>query len=380
MDMPRKFILAPDSFKGSLSSKEVALALEAGIRDVIPEAEVLKVPMADGGEGTVEAVVEAVGGEYKRAIVKSPVMIDIEAVWGLIENGQTAVIEMAATSGLPLIPPEKRNPLITTTYGTGQLIMEAIKRRCTRIIIGMGGSATVDGGAGMAQALGYAILDKAGNPVNPGAASLTQISQITRPNRSDLGAVEVIAASDVTNLLLGPEGAAPVFGPQKGATPQMVTQLETGLAHLAAIIERDLGIDVTSVKGGGAAGGLGAGIFAFLNGKIVSGIDTIIELSRLEEKIKGADLVITGEGKIDYQTAFGKAPAGVAGIAAKAGVQTIAVCGIEGEGSGEIRKLGVRDILSLMTIARNEEHAKKNASVLLRTLIKNYIENFINET
>lgn len=378
--MPPKFIIAPDSFKGSLSSKEAAGAIEAGIRDVIPDAEVVKVPMADGGEGTVEAVIEAVGGEYRRARVKSPVMLDIEAAWGLIEGGQTAVIEMAAASGLPLIPPEKQNPLKTSTYGTGQLVTEAVKHRCSRIIIGMGGSATVDGGAGMAQALGYGLLDNAGNPINPGGGNLINIARISRPDDPDLEAVEVIAASDVTNLLLGPEGAAPVFGPQKGATPEMVVQLEAGLTHLAAIIKRDLGIDVTAVPGGGAAGGLGAGIVAFLNGKIVSGIDTIIELSGLEKKIKGATLVITGEGRIDYQTAFGKAPAGVARIAAEAGVQTLAVCGIEGAGSGEIRKLGVRDILSLMTIAQNEEQAKKNASVLLRTLIKNYIETFIRET
>jgi glycerate 2-kinase len=378
--MTQKFVIAPDSFKGSLSSKEAAIAIESGIRDVIPDAQVVKVPMADGGEGTVEAVIEAVGGEYRRATVKSPVMLDIEAAWGLIEGGQTAVIEMAAASGLPLVPPEKQNPLKTTTYGTGQLVIEAINHGCTRIIIGMGGSATVDGGAGMAQALGYKLLDHAGNPIGSGGGSLKHISQITRPNGADLEAVEVIAASDVTNLLLGPEGAAPVFGPQKGATTEMVVQLESGLAHLATIIKRDLGIDVISVQGGGAAGGLGAGIFAFLNGKIVSGIDTIIELSRLQEKIKGATLVITGEGRIDYQTAFGKAPAGVAKIANEAGVQTLAVCGIEGEGSREITKLGVRDILSLMEIAKNEEEAKNNASVLLRTLIKNYIESFIRET
>jgi len=375
--MPLKFVVAPDSFKGSLSSKKVAEAVEAGIRTVVPDADVIKVPMADGGEGTVEAVIAAVGGRFITAKVMSPLMEQIEADFGLLDDGCTAVIEMAAASGLPLVPRQRRNPLKTTTYGTGQLVLEAIGLGCSRIIIGMGGSATVDGGVGMAQALGYGVFDSAGNPIKPGGGNLGLISRITRPERLDLAAIEVIAASDVPNPLLGPEGAAPVFGPQKGATPEMVKQLEAGLAHLASIIKRDLEVDVTGVEGGGAAGGLGAGIYAFLNGKIVSGIDTVIELSGLADKVKGATLVITGEGKIDYQTAFGKAPAGVAGVAAAANVPVIAVCGIEGDGSDALKKLGVSDIISLMEIAENEAQAKKNASVLLRTLIKNYIKDFV---
>jgi len=373
-----KILIAPDSFKGSLSSKQVAEAVEAGIKEVVPDAEVIKIPMADGGEGTVEAMIESVGGRYCTATVKSPLMEDIQAAFGLLADGKTAVIEMAAASGLPLVPPDKRNPLITTTYGTGQLVMETLNLGCTRIILGIGGSATVDGGAGLAQALGYRLIDAEGKDIAPGGGALGFVAKIIKPARLDLDAIDVTVASDVTNRLLGSEGAARVFGPQKGATPQMVEVLEKNLTHFANMIRRDLQVDITNLEGGGAAGGLGAGIYAFLSGRIISGIQIVIEMSGLAEKVKGSSLVITGEGRIDYQTAFGKAPAGVARVAREAGVPIIAVCGCLGEGFEKIKKLGIRDILNLMQIASSESEAKKNASVLLKTLIKDYMESNLN--
>ncbi len=369
-----KIVIAPDSFKGSLSSLEVADAIQGGIVEAMPDSDVVKVPMADGGEGTVEAIVTTAGGRYIEVVAKSPLFEDIRATFGILNDGQTAIIEMAAASGFPLVSEEKRNPLITTTYGTGQLVVEALKRGCKKIIIGIGGSATVDGGAGMAQAIGVKLSDRSGQNIGLGGGCLGDLEKIDLSQRVNLNGIEVIVASDVTNPLLGNRGAARTYGPQKGATPEMVKVLERNLAHFAEVIKKYLGIDVVSIPGSGAAGGLGAGIVAFLDGKIESGVDTIIRTVKLEEKIKGSDMVITGEGKIDYQTVYGKAPVGVAKIAKKFGVPVLAVCGTRGDGYEKLKRYGVVDILSIIDIAKNETEARERSSEFLRKLVRSYFQ------
>ncbi|HEX77556.1 MAG TPA: glycerate kinase [Dehalococcoidia bacterium] len=323
-----KIVVAPQAYKGNLTALEVAQAIERGIRAVAPEAEVVLVPMADGGEGTVQALVDATGGRFISTQVTDPMGKPVLAAWGLLGDGLTAVIEMSAASGLPLVPPEKRNPLVATTYGTGELILAAVAAGCRKLIIGIGGSATNDGGAGMAQALGARLLDAEGKQLPWGGAALAYLDHIDiTAMEPRLRECQVVVACDVANPLCGPQGASAVYGPQKGATPEMVTQLDAALAHYADIIERDLGIDIRDLPGAGAAGGLGAGLVAFLKAELRPGIDIVCEAIGLTEKLRDADLVFTGEGRLDGQTIFGKSACGVAQRAKAFGLPVIAIAG-----------------------------------------------------
>ena len=337
-----KVCIAPDSFKESLSAAEVAEAIRRGVLKVAPGAQTVIVPMADGGEGTVRALVDATGGEFVRETVTGPLGGKVQAHYGLLGEGETAVIEMAAASGLPLLPPDERNPMLTTTFGTGELIRSALDRAVKHIIVGIGGSATVDGGAGMAQALGAKLLDEKGEEIGFGGGELRRLERIDLSGLAPrVASVEVEVACDVTNPLTGPEGAARIYGPQKGATPEMVEALERNLAHLAHVIANDLGKDVCDLPGAGAAGGLGAGLVAFLGAKLKPGVEIVIEASGLREKMKGCHLVITGEGQLDEQSAFGKTIDGVAGVAKGLGIPVVAIAGSLGKGCEKVLGRGV---------------------------------------
>lgn len=329
----RRIVVAPDSFKGSATARQAAEAIARGLRRALPGAQVDTVPMADGGEGTVEALVDATGGRYVDVEVTGPLGEPVRARFGMLGDGSTAVIEMAAASGLPLVPPERRNPMVTTTFGTGELIRAALDRGARRIIVGIGGSATVDGGVGMAQALGARFLDADGNPLGWGGGALARLDRIDlSPMDPRLREAQLLVACDVSNPLYGPDGAAAVFGPQKGATPEMVAALDANLRHLAEVIRRDLGIDVSTLRGGGAAGGLGAGLVAFCGAQLRPGVELVIEAVDLEARLQGADLVVTGEGSLDRQTPFGKTPAGVGRLARRLGIAAVAIVGSIGEG------------------------------------------------
>ena len=319
-----KVVIAPDSYKGSLTAAEVAEAMARGVRRLYPSAEVALVPMADGGEGTAQALVDATGGQLIPAVVTGPLGDPVAASFGLMGDGETAVIEMASASGLPLVPPALRNPLYTTTYGTGELIRHALDRGARRLIIGIGGSATNDGGVGMAQALGIRFLDARGQEVAPGGGALLEIDRIDASGLDPrLQGFAITAACDVDNPLTGPRGAAAVFGPQKGATPEIVATLDAGLRHLANVIRRDLGRDVEEVPGAGAAGGLGGGLMAFLGATLRRGVEIVVDAAGLRDKLNGADLCLTGEGGTDFQTVHGKTPMGVARAAKERNVPVI---------------------------------------------------------
>ncbi len=347
----RRVVVAPDSFKGSATARVAAEALARGLRRALPGVQVETVPMADGGEGTVEAVVEATGGRYVRTRVVGPLGEPVWARFGIVGDGSTAVIEMASASGLPLVPPHRRNPMVTTTFGTGELIRAALDEGVRRILVGIGGSATVDGGAGAAQALGVGLLDAEGRPLGFGGGELGRLARIDMAGRDPrLAEVEVLVACDVTNPLYGPEGAAAVYGPQKGATPEMVALLDRHLRHLADLIRRDLGVDVSTLPGGGAAGGLGAGLVAFCGARLLPGVQLVMEAVRLQERLAGADLVVTGEGAIDRQTRFGKTPAGVGLLARRLGVPAVAVVGTIGDDVDEevLQACGLDAVLSMV--------------------------------
>jgi glycerate kinase len=308
-----KIVVAPDSFKGGMTAKEAADAIETGIQPIFSDAEIVKVPMADGGEGTVQSLVDATDGQLIHETVTGPLGTPVDAVYGILGDGQTAVIEMAAASGIQYVDEHTHNPLITTTYGTGELMIAALNRGVTQLILGIGGSATNDGGAGMAQALGVQLLDATGTELAPGGGALDQLTRIDLSQvDSRIADTQILIASDVTNPLVGPDGASAVFGPQKGATSAMVVQLDANLTHYAAVIQETLGVDLATYPGAGAAGGLGAGLLAFTKSEMRKGIEIVIEYAGLKEKTQGADLVFTGEGGIDFQTKFGKTPYGVA--------------------------------------------------------------------
>ena len=330
-------ILAPDSFKESLTAQQVCVAMQAGLEQVFPDARYVHVPMADGGEGTVQSLVDATGGTVRRAWVTGPLGDAVEAAFGILGDGETAVIEMAAASGLELVPSADRDVRRATTYGTGELISVCLDQGVRRLVLGLGGSATNDGGAGMAQALGAHLLDASGRPLPLGGAPLANLARIDvsglDPRLRDC-AIEV--ASDVTNPLCGPTGASAVYGPQKGATPTDVTELDAALEHYADIVRRDLGRSVGEVPGAGAAGGLGAGLLAFTQARISSGIDIVIRLTGLVDHVAEANLVLTGEGRMDGQTRFGKTPFGVASVARAAGTPVIGIAGSVGEGVEEL--------------------------------------------
>jgi glycerate kinase len=308
-----KIVIAPDSFKGDMTAKEAAAAIEAGVKQAVPDADCVKVPMADGGEGTVQSLVDATNGRLITETVTGPLNTPVQAAYGLLGDGTTAVIEMSAASGIQYIDHTTANPLITTTYGTGELIRAALDQGVQKIILGIGGSATNDGGAGMAQAIGAHLRDATQHELPFGGGALGQLATIDCSEIDPrIAQTEFLIASDVTNPLVGPTGASAVFGPQKGATPAMVQELDTDLAHYAAVLKQTLGYDLAAQPGAGAAGGLGAGLLAFTPAEMQRGIDIVVQYAGLKEKAAGADLVITGEGGIDFQTKFGKTPYGVA--------------------------------------------------------------------
>lgn len=321
-------LIAPDSFKDCMSAREVAIALGRGIKKILPDSVQVMVPMADGGEGTVESVIDATGGERIVLRVKDPLMREVSSFYGITGDGKTAVIEMAAASGLELLELEERDPWITSTFGTGQLIADALDRGCSKIMLGIGGSATNDCGAGMAEAMGVKFSGRFGNLTVRGGGVLSEVELIHLEGLdSRIAGTEIVVACDVINPLTGPRGASAVYGPQKGADRGMVERLDRNLAHFAGVIENQLGKKISKVPGSGAAGGLGAGLMAFLDATLMKGIDMIAEVTGLEEKIRQADLVITGEGKMDAQTQFGKTPFGVAQLAKKHGKPVIGVAG-----------------------------------------------------
>lgn len=343
-----RIVVAPDSYKGSVSALEVANAMARGIHAVFGDAEVRKVPIADGGEGTVEALVTATEGQLRTNTVTGPLGDRVAAQWGVLGDGQTAVIEMAAASGLPLVPAEQRDPRITTTFGTGELMRAALDAGLRRIIIGIGGSATNDGGAGMARALGARFVDNEGKELADGGAALAKLARI------DLGGLdprlqetELIIACDVDNPLCGPRGASAVFGPQKGATPALVAQLDSALAHFAVHARQATGRDVAEIAGAGAAGGLGAGLMFFTPAKLRPGVEIVLEAVGFAEIVNTADFVITGEGRTDFQTAFGKAPVGVAKVAKQFGVPVFCLSGGLGEGADDVLAQGIDAVMSI---------------------------------
>lgn len=323
-----KFIVAMDSFKGSLSSEEANTAVEKGIISVFEDAEVRSFPMADGGEGTTEALIDAFGGVRKHADVAGPLGDEVTASYGFAEKESLAIIEIAEACGLTLLNQDELDPEKATSYGVGEMINHAYDSGAREFIIGLGGSATNDGGAGMLQAMGYDFLDESGNPIEPGGKSLSQIHKVLKTEearRFDDCVFRV--ACDVNNVLYGPSGATYVFGPQKGVAEDMLSDLDDAMKHYAKMIEAQMGIDIASVKGGGAAGGLGAAFYGYLNAELKSGIELIMETLNMEKDIKDADLVITGEGRLDAQTAMGKVPSGLAGSAKKYSVPVIAFGG-----------------------------------------------------
>jgi glycerate kinase len=359
-------VIAPDSFKGSLTALEVANAIKEGIKRVMPEAEIDEVPMADGGEGTVQALVDATAGQMITEEVCDPLGDQIQADFGILGDGNTAVIEMAAASGLPLVPEDKRNPMFTTTFGTGELIRAALDRGCRKLIVGIGGSATVDGGAGMAQALGARLLDKYGHEVPRGGGGLDHLDRIDVSQLdARIAETATVVACDVDNPLVGPRGGPEVYGPQKGATPEMVKKLDRYLDRYADIIKRDLGMDVKEAPGAGAAGGLGAGLMAFLNADLKLGIDIVIDASDLERHLKDADLVITGEGKIDGQTIYGKTPIGVAKAAKKYGIPVIGIGGGISDDASVVYDNGIDALMSIVSYPMSLETAMECAPDLL---------------
>ncbi|MBO8126901.1 MAG: glycerate kinase [Firmicutes bacterium] len=363
-----KIVIAPDKYKGSLTALEVAKAIATGLRRVLPNLEVVEVPMADGGEGTVQSLVDATGGTLREVEVTGPLGERRPASYGILGDGRTAVIEMAAASGLALVPRDRRNPLITTTRGTGDLIKAALDEGCTRLIIGIGGSATNDAGAGMAQALGARLLDVNGQELGPGGAELARLARIDLgglDSRIRSGAVEVVVACDVANPLTGPQGASSVYGPQKGATPEMVQQLDAALANFARVVKRDLGLEVDTIPGAGAAGGLGAGLIAFLGGELKPGVEIVLEVTGLVEKLEGADLVITGEGAMDGQTAYGKTPSGVARVAKERGIPVIAIVGTVGKGIEEVYGIGIDAVFSIINRPCTLEEAMAEGAELI---------------
>ncbi|MEK5478546.1 glycerate kinase [Paenibacillus sp. FSL R5-0407] len=373
----KTFVLAPDSFKESMTAKEVCVAMEKGLRRVYPSANYIHVPMADGGEGTVQSLVDASGGQLFEQEVMGPLGQPVTAKYGILGDGTTAAIEMASASGIHYVTKETKNPLITTTYGTGELIRACMDKGIKKIIIGIGGSATNDGGTGMAEALGAKFLDAEGNTLPRGGGSLDQLARIDVSSLDPrLQQVDLIVACDVTNPLCGETGASHVFGPQKGATPEMVLHLDAALGHYADIVKRQLGKDVRDVPGAGAAGGLGAGLLIFTQAVLQKGIEIVIEYTGLKQKVAEADLVFTGEGGIDFQTKFGKTPYGVAKAAKEEGKKVIAVAGYIGEGIDTLYAEGIDAVFGIVPgaaeldklLAEGPENVERTCENIARVL------------
>ena len=361
-----KVVIAPQSFKGSISALNAARAMEEGVLRVVPDAETVLVPVADGGDGTLETLVEATGGEIRSTTVTGPIGKPVTAEWGALGDGQTAVIEMARTSGLALLSLAERDPLHATTYGLGEVIREALDAGFRSFIVGIGGSATNDGGAGMAQALGVRLLDEAGGDLPSGGAALAGLRRMDMSGLDERAAeARFSVACDVSNPLTGPEGAAAVYGPQKGATPGMVQQLDAALKHFAEVVERDTGTSIDAVPGSGAAGGLGGGMMAFLGGSLRTGVDIVLDHIRLDERLEGTDLVITGEGQIDFQTVYNKAPIGVARRAKRRNIPVLAVCGSLGRGFEDVHAEGIDAVVAIVNAPMALDEASARAGELI---------------
>ncbi|CNC82169.1 glycerate kinase [Yersinia pseudotuberculosis] len=367
-----KIIIAPDSFKESLTAMQVAEAIEQGFSEIFPQAEYIKLPMADGGEGTVESMVAATGGERVNVEVTGPLGAPVKAFYGWMGDGETAVIEMAAASGLHLVAPEQRNPLITTSYGTGELILAALNHGARKIILGIGGSATNDGGAGMMQALGVQLSDQQGKALTVGGAALAQLVDIDLSQLDDrLAQTDILVACDVDNPLCGAKGASAVFGPQKGATPERVQQLDAALQHYGEKIEHVTGKSVINVAGAGAAGGMGAALFGLLNARLQPGIEIVTEALKLAAAVQEADLVITGEGRIDSQTIYGKTPVGVARVAKRFDIPVIAIAGSMAPDYEVVHQHGLDAVFSVLNHIQTLPEALEEASDNIRITARN---------
>lgn len=367
-----KIVIAPDSYKESLSALDVATAIETGFREIYPHAEYVKVPVADGGEGTVEAMVAATQGHIVQVSVTGPLGEPVNAFYGLSGDMRCAYIEMAAASGLESVPPTRRNPLLTTSWGTGELIRHALDAGVSQIIIGIGGSATNDGGAGMAQALGAKLLSAGQQQIAPGGGALETLTRIDLSELDPrLADCRIDVACDVTNPLTGPQGASAVFGPQKGATAAMIERLDCGLQHFAQIIDRDLDIDVLSLEGGGAAGGMGAALYAFCGANLRPGIEIVTDALGLADLVADADLVITGEGRIDSQTIHGKVPVGVAKVAKRYNVPVIGIAGSLTADVGVVHQHGLDAVFSVLYSVCTLDEALANAAANVRMTARN---------
>lgn len=370
-----KIIIAPDSFKESLSAEQAAEAIAAGFREVLPDAELVLLPCADGGEGTTEALVVATGGRLFTESVTGPLGQPVEAAWGMLGDGQTAVIETAAASGLHLVSKDERDPMRATSRGTGELILAALDRGAGHIIIGLGGSATNDGGAGLLEALGVRLQDNKGEPIAPGGGGLGGLAELSLDGLDTrLRDVRFDVACDVDNPLLGEHGASAIFGPQKGATPGMVRQLDRNLRRFADRLQAVTGKDVAEVPGAGAAGGLGAAFLGVFAANLRSGIDLVLDAVGIDRHLKDADLVITAEGRIDGQTGRGKTPVGVSRRAKRHGVPVIALAGSLGEGAECVHDKGIEALFSIVpgvvTLDQALDHAAHNLTRTSRNLAR----------
>jgi glycerate kinase len=373
-----KIIIAPQAFKGSLKAHEAAEAMSEGVKSVIDKVAIVLLPLADGGEGTVKAMVEATKGRLSVTEVHGPLGEMVAATWGIIGGSKTAVIEMAAASGLNLLPKNSLDAMSASTLGTGELIQAVLEAGYRRIIIGLGDSATSDGGTGMAQALGIKLLDVKNQPIPLGGKGLSHLEHIDVTGLHPLIKESIIiCACDVTNLLYGKEGAAYVYGPQKGATPEMVRQLDSGLRKLADIIRRDMGKDISKIPGGGAAGGLAAGLLAFLDASLQSGIDIVCDSIGFDKHLVGADLVLTGEGRIDRQTSRGKTISGIAMRAKKAGVPVIAFAGEIDKGYEEVYNIGIDKAICIVPNNMGKDEAIVSAARLVKEAVEGTLQSYL---
>ncbi|MGM0724739.1 MAG: glycerate kinase [Bacillota bacterium] len=367
-----KIVIAPDSFKESLSAYETACAIERGFHAILPNAEYIKLPMADGGEGTVQSLVDATGGHIVNQVVTGPLGEPVDAFFGMLGDGQTAVIEMAAASGLHLVPQEKRNPLFTTSRGTGELMLAALDQGAKHVIIGLGGSATNDGGVGMMQGLGAAFLDNAGQELSRGGGALHQLASIDLSGLDPrLQSVRLEAACDVDNPLTGERGASAVFGPQKGADKETVQVLDKNLAHFAQVAEKQFNVFFEDVAGAGAAGGLGASLLGFLHADLQRGIDIVLKAVHFDDVIKEADLVITGEGRIDQQTIYGKTPIGVAKAAKQYHLPVIGIAGSLSKDSAVVHEHGIDALFSVVPGVTSLSEAMRDGALHVERTARN---------
>ena len=361
-----KILVAPQAFKGSISAVDVAAAMREGVLRVLPGAQVSAVAVADGGDGTLETLVEGSGGEIHRIEVTGPLGERRAAEWGAMGDGTTAVIEMARTSGLALVPDAERNPLVTTTFGLGEAILHATNAGFRHFIIGIGGSATNDAGAGMAQALGVRLIDSTGGDIEFGGAALSRLNHIDMSGLDEtIRSCKFLVACDVNNPLTGPTGASAIYGPQKGATPEMIESLDAALLHFAEVVKRDLGVEINDVPGAGAAGGLGGGMIAFTNGELRAGVDIVLDTVSIDDHLPGCDLVITGEGSMDHSTIYNKAPVGVAERAKRLGIPVVGISGSLGAGFQDVHEHGIDALASITSGPMTLDEASERAAELI---------------